>query len=96
MPKDVKYDGKSALYVADYGNAEIRQVSLQGSVSTMTLSQSAPASSPGTGSTASPSVGTSTAMPMTSSGGGGAVGLPFLSALALLSGLRFWRRQARN
>jgi len=96
MPKDVKFDGMSALYVADYGNAEIRKVSLQGSVSTMALSQSASSTSSNSGSSSSSGGLTTSPAPAASSGGGGAVSLPFLSALMALFSLRVWRRQGRS
>lgn len=94
-PKDVKYDGASSLYVADSGNAGIRKISLQGSVSTVIVTQSP--SGIGSSPTTSPG-GPTTSAPAAASGGGsggGAVGVPFLTALFVLSCLRKWTERRR-
>jgi O-glycosyl hydrolase/sugar lactone lactonase YvrE len=94
LPKDVKFDGANGLYVADCGNAAIRKVSIEGSVSTMNLILSSTGGNSGSsGSTGSGGTTSLAPNPGGSEGGGGAVGLPFFAVLAALFGLRCWRRR---
>lgn len=95
-PKDVKFDGTDGLFVADFSNAEIRRVSLQGAVSTLAISpaSTAPAAGPASSPGAGPSLGSPSAGAASGGGGGGAIGLPALAAIAALLGLRQWRRGA--
>ncbi|MFI5335407.1 MAG: immunoglobulin domain-containing protein [Opitutales bacterium] len=90
QPKDVKFDGGSNLYVADSGNAAIRQVTLSGEVTTLMVTASSSASSSSSSGSSSSSSGSEiTGGTTTATAGGGAIGPGFVLAL-LAAGL--WRK----
>ena len=78
QPRGVMLDGSGGLYVADTGNAAIRRVAADSTVSTPTMTQPAAASTTTTTS---------------SSGGGGAVDAWFVGLLALLGFMRWMARK---
>jgi sugar lactone lactonase YvrE len=90
QPRDVKLDASGNLYVADTGNAAIREISPAAVVATPTIT-AAPTSSP---STPTPPTGPTTpdAPPPGKSGGGSIEGWFVLCLLALASGRRLIER----
>ena len=101
QPKDVKFDGASALYVADSGNAAIRKVTLTGVATTLVVtpgtsssgSSSSSSGSSSPSSSSSSSSGALTGSGSTGGGGGGAIEPGFLLALLAAAGLRFRSRR---
>lgn len=87
QPTGLRLDGSGNLYVVDSGNATIRRVSLDGVVTTLSLSQSPVGPSTATAPSPKPTTPPPAPSPKPSSGGGGgggAVSPWFLGALALL------------
>ncbi len=93
QPKALTVNVDGNLYVADTGNAEIRQVRPSGVVTSMNLAY-ASSTSTSTSTTVSPANGSTIGGTPTSSGGGGVPSTWFLGALGLLGFLRQskWRR----
>ena len=93
QPRGITVDSTGNLYVADTGNATIRQIAANGMVTTpsMTLATTA---SPTTTQSATTTV--TAAGGGSSSGGGGAMEAWFVGALALLGMARCWNAASRR
>lgn len=90
QPRGLTVDGTGNLYVADTGNAVIRKVAPDATVTTPVLTEATPPAPPAPTPTPPPASG-GTAPPPSSSGGGGggAVSLWFPAALLLLTLARY-------
>jgi predicted NAD/FAD-binding protein len=83
QPRGVILDGSGGLYVADTGNAAVRRISTDSSVSTPVMTQPATTTTTTTTTTGSTS----------SSGGGGAMEAWFVGILVLLGSTRWMARK---
>jgi hypothetical protein len=83
QPKALTVDGSGNVWVADTGNAAIREITPAGVVSTLALVAATTTTTTSTTSTIPPTGGSSS-----NGGGGGAPSTWFLAALGLLAGLR--------
>jgi sugar lactone lactonase YvrE len=94
QPRGLCVDGAGSIFVADTGNAAMRKIASDGTVTTLVLTEAA-APSPGGGTTTPPPV--TTPPPSSSGGGGGAMGIWFGLTLAILAAARgVHRTRARN
>jgi sugar lactone lactonase YvrE len=96
QPDGLTLGADGNLYVADTGNALIRQVTLAGAVTTLPLATGATSgqTSGSTGSTGSTSGGSTTSAASGGGGGGGATSDWFALALAMICGLRCWQKKS--
>lgn len=100
QPRGVAVDGTGTVYVADTGNAALRQITPNGAVTTMSLTMGA--SSGGSSGGGSSGGGTTTPPPTGGSssggggGGGGAPSLWLLGALGAATLFRCWRTHSHR
>jgi len=81
QPRSLALDSSGNLYVADTGNATIRKIASDATVSTVSLTSTSSSSS----STSSSSSSSTSSSSSAGGGGGGAIGGGFVLALALLA-----------
>ena len=88
QPRSLAIDGAGNIYLADTGNAVIRKIATDRTVTTLVLSEASSTSSGGTTTPAPSTGGTTTPAATTpsssSGGGGGGIGLWFVGALMVL------------
>lgn len=102
-PQALVVDGAGTVYVADTGNAAIRRVSADGTVTTLALTEgtSTGGGTSGGGNSGGGSTGGTGggSIPTSGGGGGGGGGAPsvwFLPALFVVTAIRLARRRARD
>lgn len=89
QPHGMALDGNGNLYVADTGNAALRKIALNGTVTTLALTAAPPpAPVPSTPTPAPSTSGSGSTSAPSASGGGGAITPWFAGTLALLFALR--------
>jgi len=81
-------DGNGNLFVADTGNAALRKIAANGTVTTMALAAAPPPAPVPSTPTPAPSTSGSGSTSSSASGGGGAITPWFAGSLALLFALR--------